>query len=128
MMQNQSGTTEKPPDEVAWWCKLMARGIGVIGGIGNQQVQAFLKRKHPFFTILGPYILGLFFLQIGAQKFKDLGPRYLKVFSVSQNQLYLFCYGPRSAVGNVSGNRCESDCKSRVHKFDPSPVPYFRGD
>ena len=37
-MQNQSGTTEKPPDEVAWWCKLMARGIGVIGGIGNQQV------------------------------------------------------------------------------------------
>ena len=26
---------EKPPDEVSWWCKLMARGIGVIGGIGE---------------------------------------------------------------------------------------------
>ena len=23
------------------------------------------------------------------------------------------CTGPRSAVGNVSGNRCESDCRSR---------------
>ena len=35
---------------------------------------------------------------------------------------------PRSAVGNVSGYRCVSDCRSRGHKFDPSPVPYFRGD
>ena len=31
--------------------------------------------------------------------------------------------GPRSAVGNVSGNRCESD---RGREFDPGPVPYFR--
>ena len=36
--------------------------------------------------------------------------------------------GPRSAVGNVSGNRCESDCRSRGREFDPGPVPYFRGD
>ena len=35
---------------------------------------------------------------------------------------------PHSAVGNVSGNRCESDCRSRGREFDPSPVPYFRGD
>ena len=33
-----------------------------------------------------------------------------------------------SAVGNVSGNRWESDCRSRGCKFDPSPVPYFRVD
>ena len=33
-----------------------------------------------------------------------------------------------SAVGNVSGNRCESDCRSRGREFDPGPVPYFRGD
>ena len=26
---------------------------------------------------------------------------------------------------NVSGNRCESDCSSRGHKFDPGPLPYF---
>ena len=39
-----------------------------------------------------------------------------------------FVTGPRSAVGNVSGNRCESDCRSRGRKFDPGPVPYFRGD
>ena len=36
--------------------------------------------------------------------------------------------GPRSAVGNVSGYRCVSDCKSRGCEFDPGPVPYFRGD
>ena len=36
--------------------------------------------------------------------------------------------GPRSAVGNVAGYRCVSDCRSRGHEFDPGPVPYFRGD
>ena len=35
---------------------------------------------------------------------------------------------PCSAVGNMSGNRCESDCRSRGREFDHSPVPYFRGD
>ena len=28
--------------------------------------------------------------------------------------------GPRSAVGNVSGYRCESDCRSRGREFDHS--------
>ena len=36
--------------------------------------------------------------------------------------------GPRSAVDNVSGNRCESDCRSRGHEFDPGPVPNSCGD
>ena len=36
--------------------------------------------------------------------------------------------GPRSAVGNVSGYRCVSDCRSRGREFDSGPVPYFRGD
>ena len=27
--------------------------------------------------------------------------------------------GAHSAVGNVSGNRCESDCRSRGREFDP---------
>ena len=36
--------------------------------------------------------------------------------------------GPRSAVGNVSGYRCVSECRSRGREFDPGPVPYFRGD
>ena len=36
--------------------------------------------------------------------------------------------GPRSAVGNVSGYRCVSDCRSRGREFDPGPVQYFRGD
>ena len=34
----------------------------------------------------------------------------------------------RSAVGNVSGYRCVSDCRSRGREFDPGSVPYFRGD
>ena len=36
--------------------------------------------------------------------------------------------GPHSAVGNMSGNRCESDCRTRGREFDPGPVSYFRGD
>ena len=36
--------------------------------------------------------------------------------------------GPGSAVCNVSGNRCESDCRSRGSEFDLGSVPYFRGD
>ena len=44
------------------------------------------------------------------------------------NNPYFTHAGPRSAVGNVSGNRCQSDCRSRGREFDPGPVPYFRGD
>ena len=36
--------------------------------------------------------------------------------------------GQRSTVGNVSGYRYVSDCRSRGCEFDPGPVPYFRGD
>ena len=36
--------------------------------------------------------------------------------------------GPRSAVGNVSGNRCVSDCRIRGREFNLGPVPYFPGD
>ena len=39
-----------------------------------------------------------------------------------------FLAGPHSAVGNVSGYRCVSDCRSRGREFDPGLVPYFRGD
>ena len=35
---------------------------------------------------------------------------------------------PHSTVGNVPDYRCASDCRSRGLKFDPGPVPYFRGD
>ena len=42
--------------------------------------------------------------------------------------LCMLLTGPRSAVGNVSGYRCVSDCRSRGREFDPGPVPYFRGD
>ena len=40
----------------------------------------------------------------------------------------LLVTGPCSPVGNVSGNRCESDCRSRGRELDPGRVPYFRGD
>ena len=36
--------------------------------------------------------------------------------------------GPCSAVSNMSGYRCVSDCRSRGSEFDPGPVPYFGGD
>ena len=47
---------------------------------------------------------------------------------VSVHLLLNLSIGPRSAVGNVSGYRCVSDCRSRGPEFDPSPIPYFRGD
>ena len=36
--------------------------------------------------------------------------------------------GPHSADCKVFDYRCVSDCRSRGHEFDPSPVPYFRRD
>ena len=42
--------------------------------------------------------------------------------------MYQSTVGPRSAVGNVSGYRCVSDCRSMGREFDPGPLPYFRGD
>ena len=33
-----------------------------------------------------------------------------------------------SAVGNVSGYRCVSDCRSRGREFDPGPVPFVEID
>ena len=80
----------------------------------------------------------------------DLGPNYLQKLSaddtirqrVKAAQIGLHAYvdilktyfsheitiEQRSAVGNVSGNRCESDCRSRGREFDPCQVPYFCGD
>ena len=49
-------------------------------------------------------------------------------FTVQFTSVHLVYTGPRSAVGNVSGYRCVSDCRSRGREFDPGPVPYFRGD
>ena len=41
----------------------------------------------------------------------------LKIFFTFTNT------GPHSAVGNVSGYRCKSDCRYRGYEFDPDPVP-----
>ena len=55
------------------------------------------------------------------KKFRELLP-------VPTSRHLSYKTGPRSAVGNVSGYRCVSDCNSRGREFDPGPVPYFRGD
>ena len=34
--------------------------------------------------------------------------------------------GQRSAVGNMSGNRCESGCRSRGREFHPSSILSWR--
>ena len=53
--------------------------------------------------------------------------KFVLIFS-SLERLTTKFTGPRSAVGNVSGYRCVSDCRSRGREFDPGPVPYFCGD
>ena len=61
-----------------------------------------------------------------------LSSAYIYIFLIYFSSLYCKQYepraGPRSAVGNVSGYRCVSDCRSRGCEFDPGPVPYFQGD
>ena len=57
----------------------------------------------------------------------DLDPNCLQLLSAEDTRLSGQT-GLRSAVSNVSGNRCEPDCRSRGRELDPSPVPYFRGD
>ena len=59
-----------------------------------------------------------------------VGQTFSNFFSETNGSIVLFLFftGPRSAVGNVSGNRCESDCRSRGRELHPGPVPYFRGD
>ena len=47
---------------------------------------------------------------------------------LSEPRLQSYLAEPRSAVGNMSGYRCVSDCRSRGREFDPGPVPHFRGD
>ena len=55
---------------------------------------------------------------------------------VKNHKLFIICgkfidllniqiIGPRSTVGNVSGNRRISDCRSRGRKFDPGPAHTF---
>ena len=39
---------------------------------------------------------------------------------------HLCITGRRSAVGNVSGNRCESDCRSRGRELGPGPILSWR--
>ena len=57
----------------------------------------------------------------------DLGLDCIAILSFLSGNCIFFFTRPRSAVGIVSGNRCESDCRSRG-EFDPGPIPYFRGD
>ena len=67
------------------------------------------------------------------KKVKILGLQHYNLISMinliqMEFPSYIPNTGPRSAVGNASGYRCEADCRSRGREFDPGPVPYFRGD
>ena len=73
-----------------------------------------------FFIVCGVYLLYLLYLLVRA--YAEL--RSMPYFGKSS----IFSTGPHSAVRNVSGNRCESDCRSRGCEFDPGTVTYFRGD
>ena len=52
---------------------------------------------------------------------------WIKAYPPFENSVYS-SGGLRSAVGNMSGYRCVSDCRPRGREFDPGPVPYFHGD
>ena len=67
-----------------------------------------------------PSILSLFCNKFN--KFNNTGVHMLDSF------YDMTLTGPRCAVGNVSGYRFKSDCRSKSREFNPGPVPYFRGD
>ena len=66
--------------------------------------------------------------KIGFQSMKDGKDQDSIQSSTTPDPGYHTHSGPCSAVGNVSGYRCVSDCRSRGGEFDPGLVPYFRGD
>ena len=102
----------------------------------EKQLQAERKRKAAMFINL----LKSNNTEAGATEANEVAMgrwTYVKICKYSKTCLKLplkkdetkiFITGPRSAVGNVSGYRCVSDCRSRGHEFDPSLVPYFRRD
>ena len=55
-------------------------------------------------------------------------PPYLLSIPIQKSTCTCMWTGQRSAVGNVSCNRCESDCRSRGRELDHGPVQYFRWD
>ena len=59
---------------------------------------------------------------------KAVAAELKKIYETGWYYILVIWTGPRSAVGNVSGYRCVSNCRSRGREFDPGPVPYFRGD
>ena len=62
------------------------------------------------------------------QKCSIFNMNYLLLVMIYVKSETLYNLLLRSAVGNVSGYRCASDCRSRGREFDPGQIPYFRGD
>ena len=65
--------------------------------------------------------------QLGPDKHKILAENcdyiltywFKHVLGAQKNRLTTYVTGLRSTVGNMSGYRCESDCRSRGSEFDP---------
>ena len=54
--------------------------------------------------------------------------RLLLVLAVCRDYQQTALAGMLSTVSSMSVYRYMFDCRSRGHKFDPGPVPYFHGD
>ena len=69
-----------------------------------------------------------------AMRLKTNNPLIPSLYTLQTEPLSLCCIilkrstGLCSTVGNMSGNRCELDCRSRGLEFDSGPVPYFPGN
>ena len=107
--------------------------------VGNHMPQIFVlqekrekKEKKKYITVDPNLLLSFIYFDqnhTGYLLDKD-AEEILHAIGLSQSRAQV-CYltvQPGSAVGNVSGNRCESDCRSRGREFDPGLVPYFCGD
>ena len=97
------------------WCLLIVVSLFLAEPRVCLQIVVFPDHTHLLFCVICNSKFYSFIFKVGIIIVEDLHLLF-----------YLFFYRPRSAVGNVSGYRCMSDCRSRGREFDRAP--YFRGD
>ena len=99
-----------------WYCLFPVTMLSSLSCY-NVITSFLLQCYHLFVATVLPLLLCYLFII-------EMGDRMIQ--TAEMHQLMMFQH--YSAVGNVSGYRCVSDCRSRGREFDPGLVPYFRGD
>ena len=97
----------------------------ILGSYGNNVLFSFFRSSnHDSHRVYGQWLFRYF----SQGKYFSSLLHFIHKLECKVWEGYAEFIHKRSAVGYVSGNRWESDCRSRGPEFDPGPVPYFCGD